>query len=527
MDSLNSFIDFVISRQSEIFHLFIQHVELTIFSVLISVLIAIPLGILIVKVNRLSGPVIGLVNIVQSVPSLALLGFLIPLLGIGSKPAITMVVMYSLLPIVKSTFTGLTNINAATIEAAEGIGLTSGQILLKVRFPLAMPIIMSGIRISAVTAVGLMTIAAFIGAGGLGYLVFSGVQTVNNNMILAGAIPACLLAIFLDYIIGKVENIVIPQGIKTPSVNTSARKTKLLFNVKKHKKALSLLILIIISTGIFMSYGKNEKTIVVGSKNYNEQLVLGNMVASLIENKTSYKVQRKMNLGGSSVVFNSIKSGAIDVYVEYTGVALVNIMKKESISDPDEVYNIVKDGFKKDYNVEWLKPLGFNNTYALALKQDLANKYNINTISDLAKVSSSFDLGCTMEFANRMDGYLGLQKLYNLNFKNVKGIDGGLRYTALENNETQVTDAFSTDGLLQKFNLKLLKDDKKLFPPYYAVPIVRDDSLKKYPEIKSVLLNLAGKVTAEDMQKLNYRVDKGEDPRKVAEDFLKSKNLIN
>ena len=132
-----------------------------------------------------------------------------------------------------------------------------------------------------------------------------------------------------------------------------------------------------------------------------------------------------------------------------------------------------------------------------------------------------------MEFANRMDGYLGLQKLYNLNFKNVKGIDGGLRYTALQNNETQVTDAFTTDGLLQKFNLKLLKDDKKLFPPYYAVPIVREDTLKKYPEIKPVLLSLEGKITAEDMQKLNYRADEGEDPRKVAEDFLRAKKLTD
>jgi osmoprotectant transport system permease protein len=527
MSSLNSFISFVASRKSEIFHLFMQHIQLTVFSVLISILIAIPLGILIVKYKKLSGPVIGLVNIIQSIPSMALLGFLIPVLGIGSKPAITMVVLYSLLPIVKSTYTGLTNINDATIEAAEGIGLTQSQILLKIRFPLAMPVIMSGVRISAVTAVGLVTTAAFIGAGGLGYLVYSGVQTVNNNMILAGAIPACVLAIFLDHIIGKIEDVATPQGIKASSSDNSSKKSKPLFNIKKYKKPLAILILIAIFAGIFMGYGKKEDTIVVGSKNYNEQLVLGNMIASLIENKTNYKVERKMNLGGSSVVFNSIKSGDIDIYVEYTGVALVNIMKKEAISDPDEVYNIVKDAFKKDYNIEWLKPLGFNNTYALAVKQEFADKYNLNTISDLAKVSSDFDLGCTMEFANRMDGYLGLQKLYNLNFKNVKGIDGGLRYTALQNNETQVTDAFTTDGLLQKFNLKLLKDDKKLFPPYYAVPIVREDTLKKYPEIKPVLLSLEGKITAEDMQKLNYRADEGEDPRKVAEDFLRAKKLID
>ena len=526
MNSINSFINFVIGRKAEIFDLLIQHIQLTIFAILMSVLIAVPLGILIVRYRKLSGPVIGFTNLVQSVPSLALLGFLIPLVGIGSTPAIIMVVMYSLLPILKNTFTGLTNIDPSLIEAADGMGLTNTQVLLKVRFPLAMPIIMSGIRISSVTAVGLMTIAAFIGAGGLGYLVFSGVQTVNNNMILAGAIPACLLAIFLDFIIGKVENIVIPEGIKI-SQGTKTLKTNNVFGSKRFKIGTAVLALIIIISSVTTTFIKNKNTIIVGSKNYNEQLVLGNMVASLIESNTKYKVERKMNLGGSFVILNAIKSGAIDMYVEYTGVALVNIMKKESISDPDEVYNIVNAGFKKDYNVEWLKPLGFNNTYELALKQDLAKKYNLNTISDLAKVSKNFDLGCTMEFANRMDGYLGLQKLYNLNFKNVKGIDGGLRYTALQNNETQVTDAFTTDGLLQKFNLKLLKDDKKLFPPYYAVPVVRAETLEKYPDIKPLLLSLEGKVTAKDMQKLNYKVDNGEDPRKVAEDFLKLKKLID
>ncbi|MBW9149283.1 ABC transporter permease subunit [Clostridium sp. CM028] len=526
MNSINSFINFVISRQAEIFNLFIQHIQLTIFAILMAVLIAVPLGILIVRYRNLSGPVIGFTNLVQSIPSLALLGFLIPIIGIGSKPAIIMVVMYSLLPILKNTFTGLTNINPSLIEAADGMGLTNTQVLLKVRFPLAMPIIMSGIRISSVTAVGLMTIAAFVGAGGLGSLVFTGVSTVNNNMILAGALPACFLAIFLDFIIGKVETIVIPEGIKI-SQGTKTLKTNTIFDSKRFKIATSALVLIIILSSVFTSFFTSKDTIVVGSKNYSEQLILGNMVASLIESNTDYKVERKMNLGGSIVTLNAIKSGAIDIYVEYTGVALVNIMKKDSISDPDKVYNIVKDGFKKDYNVEWLKPLGFNNTYELALKQDLAKKYNLNTISDLAKVSKDFDLGCTMEFASRMDGYLGLQKLYNLEFKNVKGIDGGLRYTALQNNETQVTDAFTTDGLLQRFDLKLLKDDKKLFPPYYAVPIVREEILKKYPEIRPVLLSLEGKVTAKDMQKLNYRVDNGEDPRTVAEEFLKSKKLMD
>ncbi len=207
------------------------------------------------------------------------------------------------------------------------MGLTQTQVLLKVRFPLAMPIIMSGVRISSVTAVGLMTIAAFIGAGGLGYLVFSGVSTVNNNMILAGAIPACFLAIFLDFIIGKVENIVIPVGIRT--TNNKARKTNKFFNSKKFKLGafdISSYTYYILSS--FQALLKAKDTIVVGSKNFNEQLILGNMVASLIENKTKYKVERKLNLGGTAVIFNAMKSKNIDMYVEYTGTGSCKYTKK-------------------------------------------------------------------------------------------------------------------------------------------------------------------------------------------------------
>lgn len=527
MQELNAFFNFVIDRRLQIYDLFLQHIQLTLFSVVISILIGIPLGILIVRVEKLSTPIIGFANIIQSIPSLALLGFLIPALGIGSKPAIAMVVLYSLLPIVKNTFTGLTNINQSTIEAAEGIGLTNSQILLKVRFPLAMPIIMSGIRISAVTAVGLMTIAAFIGAGGLGYLVFSGVQTVNNNMILAGAIPACILAVVLDFIIGRIENIVVPEGIKVSNGKDNRKKSRFIIAIKKYKIVISVIVLICVIGGVAFSYARNKSTIVIGSKNFNEQLVMGNMIASLIEDNTDYKVERKLNLGGTSIVFNALKAGDVDLYVEYTGTGLVNIMKQNSVSDENKVYNIVRDYFHKNYQMEWMKPLGFNNTYVLAMKKEVANKYNINSISDLAKVSNQLTLGSTMEFANRPDGYPGLQKQYDgLNFKSVKGLDGGLRYSALEKNETQVADAFSTDGLLKKFDLKTLKDDKNFFPPYYAATLIREDTLKKYPKLKPLLEKLEGKITDEDMRSLNYRVDNGEDPRIVAEDFLRSRGLI-
>lgn len=203
---MKEFWNYIQSNYEQILNLLGQHLYLSIISVLIAIVIGIPLGILISREPKLSKPIIGMTNVIQAVPSLALLGFLIPFIGIGSAPAVVMVVLYSLLPIVKNTYTGLTNIDADILEAAKGIGLTKSQTMRKVQLPLAFPMIMAGIRISAVTAVGLMTIAAFVGAGGLGYLVFSGVQTVDNHMILAGAIPACILALVIDFIVGKLES---------------------------------------------------------------------------------------------------------------------------------------------------------------------------------------------------------------------------------------------------------------------------------------------------------------------------------
>lgn len=526
MNIFNSFISFITSRSSQIIDLIFEHIGLTIFAVIMAIVVGIPLGILITRVKKLSAPILGFANVVQAVPSLAVLGFLIPLLGIGSKPAILMVFLYSLLPIIKNTYTGLININPDIIEASRGMGMTNGQILKMVQIPLALPIIMTGIRISAVTAVGLMTIAAFVGAGGLGYMVFSGVQTVNNNMILAGAIPACLLALAMDFIVGKIEKWVTPTGIRKADGTIKLAKKKKYKFIVMQKSAAAVLAIILIITGIFFYTRKNDK-IVIGSKNFNEQLILGNMLAELIEKNTDIEVDRKLNLGGSSIAFDALKSGELDMYVEYTGTALVNIMGQPVVNDPDRAYDIVSDYFNKNYGITWLKPLGFNNTYTLAVRQDTADKYNLETFSDLAEASKQLTLGCTIEFSNREDGYLGLSKKYNMNFKNVSPVDGGLRYTSLNNNKIDVIDAFLTDGLLRAFNLKVLKDDKNFFPPYYAAPIVSNKTLEKYPELRNLINKLAGKLDDEKMRELNYKVDKlNEDPAKVADDFLLENGLI-
>ena len=524
---MNSFLESLTLRRSDIISLLLEHLELTIIAVLIAVVIGVPLGIAITSNKNLAKGVIGFANLVQAIPSLAILGFLIPLTGIGSTPAIIMVVLYSMLPIIKNTYIGLSNINPDTLEAAKGLGMTKGQILRLVKIPLAMPVIMAGVRISSVTSVGLMTIAAFVGAGGLGYLVFSGIQTVDNNLILFGAIPAAVLALVMDFITGKIEASVMPNGIKKSDGTMKVKGSK---NGKRNK-IISIVVLALIIGSIIVKnidFNKSDKTIVVGSKNYTEQLVLGNMLEQLIEAKTDINVETSLNLGGSQITFNAIKSGSIDVYVEYTGSAYVNLFKiNDGNTNPEEVYDTVSGIFENELQLKLLDPLGFNNTYAVGITKELAEKYNLKKISDLEAISNQLLAGPTIEFANREDGLLGLNKAYNLNFENIKPVDGSLRYTALINGESDMIDAAITDGLLDKFDLTILEDDKNFFPPYYAAPLIRMDTLEKYPELEEVLNLLGGTMSDTVMRKLNYEVDvNGRDPKEVANEYLVNEGLI-
>jgi len=523
---MNFFI-YLAKNRTQIISLLLEHIQLTAIAVGLSILIGVPLGILISYIKKLNKPVLGIASIIQAIPSMALLGFAIPLLGIGTLPAIVIVILYSLLPIIKNTYTGLSNINAQTIEAAGGIGLTKFQILYKVQIPLALPVIMAGVRISAVTAVGLMTMAAFIGAGGLGYLVFSGIRTVNNMQILAGAIPACLLALLVDYIVALVEKLVTPFSLQ---MQKNQAVTQVKRRRKRQKGILAVCGLLIILLFIYSAVPKKTlgpNVIEIGSKDFTEQLIVSNIVADMIEEKTDIDVIRNLNLGGTQVCFGALQSGQIDMYIEYTGTAYGNILSYPPSSDMDYVYDTVKKDFSEQYNIDVLNQMAFNNTYTLATTKEIAEEYDLVTISDLAKHSSSLRISTTLEFQNRGDGLPGLIDTYNLVFKETIGIDDAPRYIALDNGNSDVIDAFATDGLLKKFDLVVLEDDKNFFPPYYAIPIVREGILEQYPEIVPILDSLGRILTDEVMADLNYKVDELQmTPEAVAREFLVEQGLI-
>lgn len=519
---MSEFIDYFIQNFSSILGLFVEHVQLTIMAILISIVIGVPLGILITYFKPSKKPVMAIANLIQAIPSMALLGFMIPLLGIGTKPAIVMVILYSLLPIIKNTVAGLDSINQETLEAAKGIGLTRSQVLYKVQIPLAAPVIMAGVRISAVSSVGLMTLAAFIGAGGLGYLVYAGIRTTNTDQILAGAIPACILALLIDYIFSILERLVTPKSFQL----TKPRS--------QFKNIMDKVIIILTCVGLAGSFvytnmgnKTGTKKIKIGSMDFSEQETLNYMLKYLIEGNSDIEVEQALSLGSSSIVLDAIRGGDIDMYIDYTGTIYGSILGLEPNSDVDEVYRTVKKEFKSQYQLTVLDSLGFNNTYTLAMDKNTAKKYNIETISDLCKVSQQLNFSPTLTFMERKDCWLGLQKAYPIQFNKIVPIDGSPRYTALDSHECDVIDAYSTDGLLKKFDLKVLKDDQSFFLPYHAIPVTNERIQDEYPEIIPIINQLQNYLNEEVMVELNYKVDELKmKSMDVAKDFLIENNLI-
>lgn len=289
-------------------------------------------------------------------------------------------------------------------------------------------------------------------------------------------------------------------------------------------------VVLIMAIMVFAACGKKEaevETIKIGHKNYTEQRVLGQLFAVMIENHTDYKTNVK-ELGGTKIAFEALKNGDIDLYPEYTGTAYSAHLNESGLRDPDEIYNFVKDGLKAEYNLDYLGHLGFNNAWTLSVKAETAEKYNLKTFSDLAKVSDELVIGATMEFLEREDAMLGLKKIYpGMEFKEEKGLDGGLRYTAIKNGKIDVTDAFGTDGKLITHKLITLEDDKNFFLPYNLAPLLNGEFAETHPDVVEALLKLSGQINETEMQNMNYRADEeGIPTRVVAEEFLKKKGLL-
>jgi osmoprotectant transport system permease protein len=507
---MNNFLDVLSARKEQLLTALLQHVEISLIALFFSLIIAMPLGIYLTRKQKIAEYIIGITGILQTIPSLALLGLLIPLLGIGTVPAVIALVAYALLPLLRNTYTGIKEIDHSLLEAASAMGMNRRKRLIKVELPLAMPVIMAGIRTATIFIIGTATIAALIGAGGLGDIILLGIDRNDYSLVVLGALPAALLAIIFDILLRQFEKI-------------SFKK------IMVASGTFILIIILIVGSMIapnFFHQG-GQKTIVVAGKLGSEPEILDNMYKLLIEQNTDLKVKLRTGLGDTTFVFNALESKDIDVYPEFSGTAITDLLKETPIStNSQDVYTQAEAGMAKKFNMAVLAPMKFNDTYALAVPQSFAQKYHLKKISDLVKVEQYVTAGFDPEFADIKDGYPGLGKKYGLHFK-VVTMDPSVRYQAIQSGKVNLMDAYSTDGELRKYHLVALEDDQHFFPPYQGSPLLRQETIQKYPEIATALNKLAGKITDSQMEKMNYEVGvEGMSAETVARDFLTKEGLL-
>jgi osmoprotectant transport system permease protein len=495
------------AHAGEALHLLAQHVVLVATSIAVAVAIGLPLGVLAARRPRLGGPLVAFANIVQTVPSLAMFGFLIPIPfigGVGARAAIVALILYGLLPVIRMTAAGLRGIDPTILEAGVAMGMTPRQLFTLVELPLALPAIVSGIRVATVVGVGAATIAAAIGAGGLGEYIFRGLSMVDPTVILAGAIPAAALALVADGVLSWFERVL-------------SRRRRV---SRRRAVAVAALALLVVGASLASLAARGRVAVVVGSKNFSEQLVLGELLAQTLE-RHGIAVDRRLNLGGTVICDRAVRAGQIDGYVEYTGTALTAIFHLPVAHDRDAVFRAVRDAYAKQ-GVTLLPPLGFNNTFAILVRGRDARRLHLRSIGDLARVERAWRFGFGYEFQERPDGYRGLVKAYALAFdRPPRVMDLALMYQALAGGQVDVIAGNATNGLIDALDLAMLQDERHYFPPYDAAPVVLARSLLKQPAIGAALRELAGRVPDKAMRQLNYEVDvRHRDVADVVREFL-------
>ncbi|MGH4036968.1 MAG: glycine betaine ABC transporter substrate-binding protein [Sphaerochaeta sp.] len=293
------------------------------------------------------------------------------------------------------------------------------------------------------------------------------------------------------------------------------------------KKLISILMTLILM-GSIVSCSKDD-SITIASKPMTEQFIIAEMMFALIEQETDLTVEYKAGIGGGTAnIHPAMMKGEIDIYPEYSGTGWMEVLKQDLINDPEELYDAVKKGYSEEFNIYWSNLYGFNDTFGLAMKKDLANELNIKTYSDLAAVSKDLTFGAEHDFFEREDGLPGLNEVYGMDFGKEVGMDIGLKYQAINSGEVDVINIFSTDGKLEEYNMLVLVDDLNFFPSYYAATLVRQEVLDENPELIEVLGMLDGAINNDEMTLMNYKVEiEKQEPREVAREFLQEKGILN
>lgn len=517
-------LDFLAAHGGEMATLTLEHLGLVAAAIAVASAIGIPVGVFLTRRPMYSRPVLALANIAQTVPSLALFGILIPLHltifdlkvlgGIGPRTAVVALVLYALLPIIRNTYTGISQVDPAVREAGRAMGLTDWQLLWKVELPLALEVILAGVRVATVITVGTATVAAAIDAGGLGRYIFRGLRMNDNALILAGAIPAAAIAMAADALLGWVERRFAPGRLRKVGWRGPAA-------------GAALATAAAVAAWFAAPHGAGARPpVVVGAKDFTEQVILGELLAQTIERQAQLPVTRRFDLGGS-LVHEALLAGEVDTYVEYTGTALMAVLKLPPMTDPGAVLAKVKAEYATRFGLAWSEPLGFSNTFAVLVRGEEARKHRLATISQAAAHAPGWRAGFGQDFMARPDGYAGFTRAYGLRFAGQpREMDLSLTYRALKDEQVDVIVGNATDGLITRYGLVQLADDRRYFPPYDAVPVVRQAVLDAHPEVREALRKLGGQLSEEAMRELNHQVD-GErrEPQEVVSAFLRARGL--
>ncbi len=498
------------------------HLQLTLVALAAGVAISVPVGVWAARRPRAERWVLGFAGVAQTIPGLALLAVMVPLLAslgglsqslfglplrsIGFLPAILALTVYSLLPILRNTVTGLAGVDPALVEAARAVGMTPRQQLRRVELPLAMPVIVAGLRTATVWVVGTATLSTPVGAPSLGNFIFSGLQTRNFAAVLVGCVAAAALALGLDFLIRKLE-LGFAERRRAAVAGAGAVLAALFFYAAATFAA-------------DLVRGASAGRVRIGCKTFTEQYVLAEIVAGQVARRAGTPAEVVSSLG-STVAFDALVAGEIDVYVDYSGTIWATLMKRADLGvGRRQVLDEVDRFLAERHGVELVGPLGFENAYALAMRRARARELGVATISDLAQVAGRLEMGGDFEIFSRAE-WSSLVSVYGLRFRARRSMDPSLMYPAVANGEVDVISAFSSDGRIAALDLVLLEDDRRVIPPYDAILLAAGRLARERPQVRAALGELVGSIDQERVQRLNLAVDRdGRSPAEVARAFL-------
>jgi osmoprotectant transport system permease protein len=487
-----------------------QHVVLSACALALGVVLSLPLAVLAARRPSVRWPVLAAASLIQTIPGLALLALFYPLLlalsavtrslfglglpALGFLPSLLALTLYSMLPILRNGVAGLTGVDPAVLEAADGVGMTSTQKLWRVEAPLAAPVVMAGVRTAAVWTIGAATLSTPVGQTSLGNYIFSGLQTENWVFVLVGCAAAAILALAVDQLLGLVQAGAALRDSRRIGVGLAGLAVGTLAAIAPMLHAA-------------------PRTYVVGAKNFSEQFILASMIGDRLR-ASGADVERKEGLG-SAVIFRALAAGDVDVYVDYSGTLWTNVMGRTDSPSREAMLKDISSFLRERYGVKVLGPLGFENAYALAMKSDRAGALGVRTLDDLKAPAPQLTLGGDLEFLSRPE-WTAIRTAYGLDFRASKSFNPTFMYRALQDGEADVISAFSSDGRIAADHLRVLGDPRHAIPSYDALVLI---SPKRAGDARlaAALQPLIGRVPVERMREANLMVDRDQDKRSPAQ----------